>query len=72
MLVKEWLLIVHLGTTTNFSVVGSYPTWASCDLARTSAVVVQARSDLVWTCTQNLGEGRSLYPPRPGSQGLVK
>jgi hypothetical protein len=71
-MIREWLLIAYLGTTTNFTVISSHPTRISCDRARTEWLAAQSNPNLVIACTQNLSEGRSQLPSRSGSQGLVK
>ena len=73
MMLKEWLLIASIGTTTNFTVISVHPTVSSCDRARSDVIAEQQRDNpaVMWICTQNLSEGRSLYPPRPGSGGIT-
>jgi hypothetical protein len=73
MMIKEWLLIATVGTTTNFTVISVHPTVSSCDRARSDVIAERQRDNpaVMWICTQHLGEGRSLYPPRPGSGGIA-
>jgi len=73
MMLKEWLLIATVGTSTNFTVISVHPSVSSCDRARSDAID-QRRSEngaVTWICTQHLGEGRSLLPARPGSGGIT-
>lgn len=70
-MIREWLLVIWLGTTTNFTLQGVY--WSHEDCARARDKIVQTLSqDFVAVCTQDMREGRSTYAPRPGSGGLVK
>ena len=71
-MIREWLLIAYVGTTSNFTFISSHPTQASCDRARAEWLAAQGNPNLVIACTQNLSEGRSQLPSRSGSQGLVK
>lgn len=68
---KEWLLVVWLGTSTNFTVLGYHWSHQECDKQR---MVLESQLDHAYViiCTQDLREGRSLYPKPIGSQGLVK
>jgi len=71
-MIREWLLIAYIGTTTNFTMISSHPTQAACNQARTEWLVYWSSPNVVVACTQNLSEGRGQLPPRTGSQGLVK
>jgi hypothetical protein len=73
MMLKEWLLIATVGTSSNFVVLSTHPTVSSCDLARTEMIEqgVTKNKDVKWICTQNLSEGRSQYSRRPGSGGIA-
>ena len=71
-MIKEWLLIAYVGTTTNFTLISTHPTQAACDRARSGWLADKHSPNILAACTQNLGEGRSQYPSRSGSQGLVK
>lgn len=70
---KTWLLIVWIGTTTNFQIL--HETW-SRELCERELAVWSIMLDSVANrnleCVQDLREGRSQYPPRWGSHGLVK
>jgi hypothetical protein len=70
---KTWLLIVWIGTTTNFQIL--HETWNQ-DLCERELAVWSIMLDNVANrnleCVQDLREGRSQYPPRWGSHGLVK
>ncbi len=73
MMIKEWLLIATIGTTTNFTVISVHPTATSCDRERSTVIAerVTENTAVTWICTQNLSEGRSLYPARRGSGGIA-
>ena len=75
MILKEWLLIAWVGTSTNFVVLSTHPTATACDRARTVAITQRTESsgsmETQWICTQSLGEGRSQLPKRPGSGGIA-
>lgn len=62
-MIREWLLVVWLGTSTNFSLQGTY--WSLEDCARARQRLVEHLSpDFVVICTQDMREGRSEYLPR--------
>ena len=72
-MLKTWLLIVWIGTTTNFQIL--HETWTEEQCQKELAVWSVILNNVVnrnLECVQDLREGRSQYPPRPGSQGLVK
>ena len=71
-MIKEWLLIAWIGTTSNFTVISSHPTQTACDQARNEWIVDRGSPNVVVACTQNLSEGRGQLPSRGNSQGLVK
>ena len=71
-MIKEWLLVAWIGTTTNFTLISSHPTHSACDQARAEWLATNPRSVVTVACTQNLSEGRGQLPSRGGSQGLVK
>ena len=70
-MIREWLLVVWVGTSTNFSLQGIYWNLETCAQAQ-QQLVQQLGGDFVVVCTQDMREGRSSYPQRSGSQGLVK
>lgn len=71
-MIKEWLLIAWVGTTSNFTVIATAPTLTSCDQKRTKYVeLYRPGGDITVVCTQNLSEGRSQLPSRPGSGGIA-
>jgi hypothetical protein len=72
MMIKEWLLVAWIGTTTNFTMISSHPTQSACDRAHAEWLVENPRSVVTVICTQDMREGRGQLPPRRGSQGLVK
>jgi hypothetical protein len=70
-MIREWLLVVWLGTSTNFTLQGTY--WSLEDCARARHELIQQLSgNFVVVCTQDMREGRSTYAARPGSSGIVK
>lgn len=70
-MIREWLLVVWLGTSTNFTLQGVY--WSSEDCARARQQLTQEfASTFVIVCTQDMREGRSSYPPAKPDMGLVK
>ena len=70
-MIREWLLVVWLGTSTNFSLQGAYWSQEECNRARLELARGLA-PEFVLVCTQDMREGRSQYPQRSGSQGLVQ
>ena len=70
-MIREWLLVVWLGTSTNFSLQGIYWSLEDCARARHD-LSTKLDADYVVVCTQDMREGRSQYPRRGGDAGLVK
>lgn len=70
-MIREWLLVIWLGTTTNFTLGGVFWSLEQCIQARDETLRT-VTSDFQVVCTQDMREGRSAYAPRPGAQGLVK
>jgi hypothetical protein len=70
-MIKEWLLIVYVGTTTNFTLLDYFPSKQSC-MAELKERSEDFRDPLILLCTDNLSEGRSELPKRSHSTGLVK
>lgn len=70
-MLHEWLLIVWLGTSTNFMLYGIYWNIDDCNRARLD-LASQVDKNYVLVCTQDMREGRSQLPSRAGSNGLVK
>jgi hypothetical protein len=70
-MIREWLLVIWLGTSTNFSLQGIYWSLEECNRARLR-LQQDLSKDFILVCTQEMREGRSNYPPRSSSQGLVK
>ena len=70
---KTWLLIVWIGTTSNFQIL--HETWSQelCEKELAAwSIVLNNVVNRNLECVQDLREGRSQYPARHGSQGLVK
>lgn len=70
-MIREWLLIVWLGTSTNFTLQGVYWSWEECSQAR-GDLIKNLGADHVVVCTQDMREGRSQYPPAKPNVGIVK
>jgi hypothetical protein len=70
-MLKTWLLIAWVGTTSNFQILHESFTYEQCIEEKNVWMLILNRS-IQLQCTQDLREGRSQYPPRWGSQGLVK
>lgn len=70
-MLKTWLLIAWVGTTSNFQILHESFTYQQCVEERRVWMLILDHS-IQLECTQDLREGRSQYPPRFGSQGLVK
>ena len=68
---KEWLLMVWLGTTTNFTILGYHVDSKTCESHRMS-LSLTISDPFVMQCIQDMREGRSLYPKPSGDHGLVK
>lgn len=70
-MLKTWLLIAWVGTTSNFQIL--HETWTEDLCIKEKNVwMLVLNNQVKLECTQDLRQGRSLYPARPGSQGLVK
>jgi hypothetical protein len=68
---KEWLLVIWLGTSTNFSIHSFYYDLGSCNRAR--AELAKTLDDqFILVCTQDMREGRSQYPSRGVGVGVAK
>jgi hypothetical protein len=70
-MLKTWLLIAWVGTTSNFQILHESFTYEQCVEERNVWMLILNNS-IQLECTQDLREGRSQYPPRWGSHGLVK
>jgi hypothetical protein len=70
-MLKPWLLIAWVGTTSNFQIL--HETWTEelCVKEKNVWMIILS-NHIKLECVQDLREGRSEYPARPGSQGLVK
>jgi hypothetical protein len=68
---KEWLLVIWLGTSSNFMIRDVFWNWQECDSAR-RALLPSLSSEYVLVCTQDMREGRSQLPPREPGIGIVK
>ena len=70
-MLTSWILIAWIGTTTNFVILHVDFTEKGCiDEKNVWMLVLNNNAKL--ECVTDLKEGRSLFPARPGSQGLVK
>ena len=70
-MLKTWLLIAWVGTTSNFQILHESFTYEQCVEERNVWMLILNNS-INLECTQDLREGRSQYSPRFGSRGLVK
>lgn len=70
-MLKTWLLVAWVGTTSNFMILHESFTFESCVEERNVWMLI-LNNKIQLECTQDLREGRSQFPRRPGSQGLVK
>lgn len=70
-MLKTWLLIAWVGTTSNFQILHESYTYDHCQQERNVWILV-LNNQIRLECVQDLREGRSQYPPRWGSHGLVK
>jgi hypothetical protein len=70
-MLKTWLLIAWVGTTSNFQILHESFTFEQCQAEKNVWMLVLNNS-INLECRQDLSEGRGQYPARPGSQGLVK
>lgn len=68
---KEWLLVIWLGTSSNFMIQDVFWNWEDCNRARL-ALLQTLSSEFVTICTQDMREGRSQYPSRGVAVGVVK
>jgi hypothetical protein len=68
---KEWLLIIWIGTSTNMQVVEQHWSEAACQ-ARIKDIQSQVGEAFEVTCTQDLKEGRSQLPKRGAGVGVAK
>jgi len=68
---KEWLLIVWIGTSTNFTLLEYHYSFETCNEAR-ERLKEDFVPPLILECRSDMREGRSKYSKRPGSHGLVK
>jgi hypothetical protein len=68
---KEWLLVIWLGTSSNFMIQDVFWNWAECDRARQSLISTLG-VEYVVICTQDMREGRSSLPRRGSGVGIVK
>lgn len=70
-MLKTWLLVAWVGTNSNFMIVHESFAYESCIEERKVWQLILKR-EIKLECVQDLKEGRSLYPKRFGSRGLVK
>lgn len=70
-MLKTWLLIAWVGTTSNFQILHESFTHKDC-IAERNVWMLVLSNHINLECVQDLSEGRGKYPARPGSQGLLK
>jgi hypothetical protein len=70
-MLKEWLLIVWLGTSTNFTIQGVHWSLEDCQRAR-DLLIADIGTAFVVICTQDLTEGRSRLPKNSIGVGIVR
>jgi hypothetical protein len=68
---KEWLLVIWLGTSSNFMVKDVFWNLEECDRARESLAATLG-AEYVVICTQDMREGRSRLARRGSGIGIVK
>jgi hypothetical protein len=72
-MLREWLLIAWVGTTTNFSLLEVHWDKNQC---HKSLDILQKQlgysTEIHLQCVQDMREGRSAFATRPGGQGIVK
>jgi len=68
---KEWLLVIWLGTSSNFMIQDVFWNLQECARARES-VTATLGTEYVVICTQDMREGRSSLPRRGSGVGIVK
>jgi hypothetical protein len=64
-MLKTWLLIAWVGTTSNFTILHESFTKESCEEEKKVWMTI-LNNQMKFDCVQDLKEGRSLYPTRPG------
>lgn len=67
---KEWLLVIWLGTSSNFMIRDVFWNWQECDNAREALSHILS-SDYTVICTQHMREGRSQLPARSRVPGIA-
>ena len=70
-MLTNWILIAWIGTTTNFTILHVDLTEKGC-IEEKNVWMIVLNNHAKLECVTDLKEGRSLFPARPGSQGLVK
>ena len=70
-MITEWLLIAWIGTTTNFVILHIDFTEKGC-IEEKNVWMLVLNNNAKLECVTDLKEGRSLFPKRSGSTGLVK
>lgn len=71
-MLREWLLIVWLGTSSNFVLISHHPNWPECNLERDRLQHQLGLDDFVIECRQDMREGRSTLPRRGSGVGVIK
>lgn len=70
-MIREWLLVVWIGTSTNFSVQSVHWSQGECHGAR-DELSKKLTADFIVVCTQDMREGRSQLPKRGSNIGVAK
>lgn len=68
---KEWLLVIWLGTSSNFMIRDVFWNWEQCNRARQDLLHSLSPEHVV-VCTQDMREGRSQYPKSSMGVGVAK
>lgn len=71
-MLREWLLIVWLGTTSNFVLISHHPNWPDCDQERDRLQRQLGPGNFRVECRQDMREGRSSLPRRGPGVGIIK
>lgn len=70
-MIREWLLTIWIGTTTNFTVVSHHWSREHCELEQQRLIREINDDRFRVECRQDFREGRSTLPPRQQFKGLA-